>query len=82
MSRNAKVACTRVAIKVVNQRWQENQHQYTRAKWPNSPVDIAGESRVRITIVEDVAAKTNIARITRLAAAMRKFPKSIRQSKI
>jgi hypothetical protein len=37
----------------------------------------AGESRVRITIVDDVAAGTNTARIIFLAVTKRKDPKSI-----
>jgi hypothetical protein len=37
-------------------------------------VDVAEEPRVRITIVEDVATVTNIARIILLAATMRKDP--------
>jgi hypothetical protein len=45
-------------------------------------VDVAGESRVRITIVKDVAAGTNIVRIILLAATKREDPKSIWQSKI
>jgi hypothetical protein len=45
-------------------------------------VDIAGESRVQITIVEDVAAGKIIARIILLAATMRKDPRSMWQSKI
>jgi hypothetical protein len=45
-------------------------------------VDVARESRVRISIVEDIAAETNIARIVLLAATKRKDPKSIRRSKI
>jgi hypothetical protein len=40
-------------------------------------VGVAGESRVRITIVEDVAAGINIARIILLAATKRKYPKLI-----
>jgi hypothetical protein len=41
-------------------------------------VDFAGESRVRITIVEDIAVGINIARIIPLAATKRKKnPKSI-----
>jgi hypothetical protein len=40
-------------------------------------VDVAGESRVRISIVEDVAAGKIIARIILLAATMRKDPKWI-----
>jgi hypothetical protein len=40
-------------------------------------VDVIEEKRVRITIVEDVAAKTNIAKIILLAATKRKDPKSI-----
>jgi hypothetical protein len=45
-------------------------------------VDVAGESRVRITIVEDVAAEKIIARIILLAATMRKDPRSVWRSKI
>jgi hypothetical protein len=45
-------------------------------------VDVAGESRVRITIVKDVAAGKIIARIILLVATMRKDPRSVRQSKI
>jgi hypothetical protein len=40
-------------------------------------VDIAGELRVRITIVEDVAVGKIIARIILLVAIMRKDPRSI-----
>jgi hypothetical protein len=40
-------------------------------------VDVAGESRVRITIVEDVAARINIATIILLAAIKREDPKLI-----
>jgi hypothetical protein len=39
--------------------------------------NIAGEPRVRITIIEDVAVETKIMRIILLAATMRKDPKSI-----
>jgi hypothetical protein len=45
-------------------------------------VDVAGESRVRVTIVEDVAAETNIARIILLTVIKRKDPKSISRLKI
>jgi hypothetical protein len=45
-------------------------------------IDVAGESRVQITIIEDIAAGTNTARIILLAATKRKDPKSIWQSKI
>jgi hypothetical protein len=45
-------------------------------------IDVAGESRVRITIVEDVATGTKTARIILLAAAKRKDPKLIWRSKI
>jgi hypothetical protein len=45
-------------------------------------ITVVGESRVRITIVEDVAAGKNTARIILLAATKRKDPKSIWQSKI
>jgi hypothetical protein len=43
-------------------------------------IDVTGESRVRITIVEDVAAGTNTARIILLMATKRKDPKSIWRS--
>jgi hypothetical protein len=42
---------------------------------------VARESRVRITIIEDVAIGTNIARIIILAETKRKYPKSTWQSK-
>jgi hypothetical protein len=45
-------------------------------------VDVAGESRIRITIIEDVAAGKIIARIILLAATMRKDPRSVWRSKI
>jgi hypothetical protein len=45
-------------------------------------VDVAGESRVRITIVEDGAVEKIIARIILLAATMKKDPRSIWLSKI
>jgi hypothetical protein len=53
-----------------------------REEKPNSLVDIAGEPKVRITIVEDVAAGTNIASITLLVATRRKNLKLIWRSKI
>jgi hypothetical protein len=56
---------------------QEYQHQYSREEKPNSLVNVAGEPKVRITIVKDVAAGINIARITLLAATRRKNPKLI-----
>jgi hypothetical protein len=37
-------------------------------------INVAGELRVRITIVEDVAVETNIARIVLLASTKRKDP--------
>jgi hypothetical protein len=40
-------------------------------------INVAGGSRARITIVEDVAAGTNTARIILLAATKRKDLKSI-----
>jgi hypothetical protein len=40
-------------------------------------VDVAGESRVRISIIEDVAAGKIIARIILLAATMRKYPRRV-----
>jgi hypothetical protein len=52
-------------------------NNYSREEKPNSLVDVAGEPKVRITIVEDVGAETNIARITLLAATRRKNPKLI-----
>jgi hypothetical protein len=45
-------------------------------------VDAAGKSRVRIIIVEDVAAGKIIARIILLAATMRKDPRLVWRSKI
>jgi hypothetical protein len=45
-------------------------------------VDVTKESRVQITIVEDVAAGKIIARIILLAATMRKDSRSIWRSKI
>jgi hypothetical protein len=50
--------CTRATIKVVNHHQQEYQHQYAREKQSNSLIDVVGEPKVRITIVEDVAAGT------------------------
>jgi hypothetical protein len=82
LSRNANVTYTHVVIKIINQYRQEYQHQYSREKKPNSLVDVAGELGVRITIVEDVAARTNLARIILLAATIRKTPKSTWRSKI
>jgi hypothetical protein len=74
--------CTHAAIKIINKHRREYQHQYSREKRPNSLVDVAGEPSIRITIVEDIAAGTNIARIILLAATMRKPPKSTWRSKI
>jgi hypothetical protein len=51
-------------------------------KQPNIMIDIVGEPRERITIVENVGAWTNNARTILLAGTMRKSPKSIRLSKI
>jgi hypothetical protein len=45
-------------------------------------IDVAGESRVRITIVEDVAGRKIIARIILLAVTIRKDPRLIWQRKI
>jgi hypothetical protein len=45
-------------------------------------ITVVGESRVRITIIEEVAAGTKTARIIFLAASKRKDPKSIWRSKI
>jgi hypothetical protein len=61
---------------------QEYQHQYSREEKPNNLVNVAGEPKVQITIVKDVAAGINIARITLLVATRRKNPKLIWQSKI
>jgi hypothetical protein len=69
-------------IKTIIPHGQEYQHQYSREEKPNSLVNVAGKSRVRITIVEDVAVGTNIARITLLAATRRNNPKPIWRSKI
>jgi hypothetical protein len=81
LSCNAKATCTRAIIKVVNHHRQEYQHQYGMEKQPNNPVDIVGEPRVQITIVEDATVK-NIARTNILMATMKKDPRSIWQSKI
>jgi hypothetical protein len=69
-------------IKVINEHQQEceYEHRYNREKQPNRLV--IGEPRVRYTIIEDVAAETNIDRIILLAATMRKYLKTIRRSKI
>jgi hypothetical protein len=40
-------------------------------------IDVAGESRVRITIVEDAVARTNTVGIILLAITKREDPKSI-----
>jgi hypothetical protein len=64
-------------IKTIIPHRQEYQHQYFREEKPNSLVNVAGKPIVRITIVEDVAVGTNIARITLLAATRRKNPKPI-----
>jgi hypothetical protein len=69
-------------FEVVNPHRQEYQHQYVRAKYLDNLINVAGESRVRITIIEDVAAKTNTARIILLPTTKRKDPKSIWRSKI
>jgi hypothetical protein len=69
-------------IVVVNHHWQEYQHHYAWEKQHNGLVNIGGEPRVRITIVEDVAVGTNIVRITLLAATRRNNPKPIWRSKI
>jgi hypothetical protein len=73
---------TRATIKVIMQHRQEYQDQYCREEKPNSLVDVAWEPRIRITIIEELAFGTNIARITLLAATRRKNPKPIWQSKI
>jgi hypothetical protein len=53
-----------------------------REKKLNNLVDIVGKPRVQITIIEDVAAGTNIARTTLLAATMKKSLRLIWRSKI
>jgi hypothetical protein len=58
------------------------QHQYSREEKRNSLVNVAGKPRVQITIAEDVAVGTNIARITLLTATKRNNLKPIRRSKI
>jgi hypothetical protein len=46
-------------------------------------INITGELRVRITIIEKIVAETNIARTILLGATMKKkHPKPIRRSKI
>jgi hypothetical protein len=69
-------------IKIINPHRREYQHQYSREKRPNSLIDVVGETSIRITIVKDVAAGTNITRIILLAATMRKTPKLTWRSKI
>jgi hypothetical protein len=49
---------------------------------PNSLIDVAGEPRVRINVIEDVAVGVDIARINLLVATNKNHPRSIRQSKI
>jgi hypothetical protein len=44
-----------------------------REKQPNNLVDVIGEPRVRITIVRDVPAGKNIARIILLVATIKKI---------
>jgi hypothetical protein len=61
---------------------QEYQHKYFREEKLNSLVNVAEKPSVRITIVEDVAVGTNIARITILAATKRNNLKPIWESKI
>jgi hypothetical protein len=82
LSRSAKATCTHATIKAIIPHRQEYQHQYSREEKPNSLVNVAGKPIVRITIVEDVAVGTNIARITLLAATRRNNPKPIWRSKI
>jgi hypothetical protein len=74
--------CTHATIKAIISHRQEYQHRYSREEKPNILVNIAGKPRVRITIVEDVAVGTHIARITLLAATRRNNPKPIWRSKI
>jgi hypothetical protein len=72
----------RTTIEVVNHYRQYYQYQYASEKQPNSLVNIVGEPRVWITIAENIVIETNIARTNILAATIRKYPRSIRQSKI
>jgi type II secretory pathway predicted ATPase ExeA len=51
-------------------------------KQPTILVDVATESRVRIAIVGDIAAETNIVRRILLAETMKNDTKTIWQSKI
>jgi hypothetical protein len=81
LRRNAKAICTHSTIKIIIQHRQEYQHQYFREEKPNSLVNAAGKLRVRITIIEDVAVRTNIARITLLTATRRNNSKLIWRSK-
>jgi hypothetical protein len=69
-------------IRVVIQHRQEYHHQYPKKDEPDSLVDVASGLRVRITIVEDVAAGIDIARKNLLATTNKNRPRSIRQSKI
>jgi hypothetical protein len=72
----------RATITVVIQLWQEYKHQCFREDEPDKLIDVAGESRVRITAVEDVAARIDIAMKNLLTTTNKNLPKSIRQSKI
>jgi hypothetical protein len=49
---------------------------------PNSLIDVAGEPRVQINIIEDVTVGVDIVRINLLMATNKNHPRSIRQSKI
>jgi hypothetical protein len=64
-------------IKAIIPHRQEYQHQYSRKEKPNNLVNVTEKPRVRITIVEDVAVGTNIARITLLVTTMRNNSKPI-----
>jgi hypothetical protein len=48
----------------------------------NSLIDIAGETKIKITIGKDVAVRTNIAKTILLAATMRTDSKSILARKL
>jgi hypothetical protein len=70
------------AIRVIIQHRQEYQHRYSREDEPDSLVNVVGESRIRITIVEDVAAGIDIARTNILVTTNKIHSRLIRQSKI
>jgi hypothetical protein len=74
--------CTRAVIRVIIQYQQEYQHHYFREDEPNSLVNVAGEPRVRFTIVEEVAVRIDIVRTNLLVTTNINHPRLIRRNKI